>query len=132
MEARAADSAFTETYITAGTQMQGNRSQKLRLNLRRAFLRRGRRFLLWRDGREGGVARRRLAFRTQRRHITDDSFDLARRKILPIGRHVAAALNDLANELISGQTGAHIGEIRGRDGRPPLRWHGSCGTACFA
>ena len=70
------------------------------------------RFLLWCDGRDGGIARRRLALRTQRRHVANDGFNLVRRKIVSIGGHVAAALNDLANELIPGHTTADVRKIR--------------------
>ena len=111
-EARAADSALTESYITAGTQpcreIDPNNSGSTFAVL---FMTRGG-FLLGRNSREGRITRRWLIPRSQRHHIANQSFHFVRRKVLAVCRHISPALNDLANELVLGHPGAHVGEIR--------------------
>src|SRR6266550_9496436 len=58
------------------------------------------------------VARRGRMLRPQRLHESDEGGHLLRREVLAVGRHVAAALNHLPDQLVRGQARGHAVERR--------------------
>ena len=67
----------------------------------------------------------RLQERDERRH-------LGRAQVLAVGRHVAAALQDLADRAGRASGASRRRRAPGRAARPARRARGSCGTACPA